>query len=118
MSELRLWRELWPVLSPGEIVLGDRFYCTEFGGRNTDFGLTVAPVATWPQQCSSQIIFGLIPGPSATILHVTRKYTQRLRPRPIHSGGRRRRGSDRGLGLPLKGAHSARPPAIASAMTQ
>jgi hypothetical protein len=28
MSELRLWRELWPVLSPGEIVLGDRFYCT------------------------------------------------------------------------------------------
>ena len=28
MSELRLWRELWPVLSPGEIVLGDRFYCS------------------------------------------------------------------------------------------
>jgi hypothetical protein len=28
MSELRLWRELWRVLSPGEIVLGDRFYCT------------------------------------------------------------------------------------------
>lgn len=28
MSELRLWRELWPVLSPGEIVVGDRFYCT------------------------------------------------------------------------------------------
>ena len=28
MSELRLWRALWPVLSPGEIVLGDRFYCT------------------------------------------------------------------------------------------
>ncbi len=28
MSELRLWRELWPALSPGEIVLGDRFYCT------------------------------------------------------------------------------------------
>ena len=28
MSELRLWRELWPVLSSGEIVLGDRFYCT------------------------------------------------------------------------------------------
>jgi hypothetical protein len=28
MSELHLWRELWPVLSPAEIVLGDRFYCT------------------------------------------------------------------------------------------
>ena len=28
MSELRLWRDLWGVLSPGEIVLGDRFYCT------------------------------------------------------------------------------------------
>jgi len=28
MSELRLWRELWPALSPGEIVLGDRFYCS------------------------------------------------------------------------------------------
>jgi len=28
MSELRLWRELWCVLSPGEIVLGDRFYCS------------------------------------------------------------------------------------------
>ncbi len=28
MSELRLWRDLWPVLSPGEIVLGDRFYCS------------------------------------------------------------------------------------------
>ncbi|GAF96903.1 unnamed protein product, partial [marine sediment metagenome] len=28
MSELRLWRELWPVLSPGEIVVGDRFYCS------------------------------------------------------------------------------------------
>lgn len=27
-SELRLWRPLWAVLSPGEIVLGDRFYCT------------------------------------------------------------------------------------------
>lgn len=28
MSELALWRTLWPRLSPGEIVLGDRFYCT------------------------------------------------------------------------------------------
>jgi len=28
MSELTLWRTLWPHLSPGEIVLGDRFYCT------------------------------------------------------------------------------------------
>ena len=28
MSELRLWRELGPMLSPGEIVLGDRFYCS------------------------------------------------------------------------------------------
>ncbi|HUU22594.1 MAG TPA: IS4 family transposase [Phycisphaerae bacterium] len=28
MSELQLWRDLWPVLSPGEIVVGDRFYCT------------------------------------------------------------------------------------------
>ena len=28
MSELHLWRKLWPVLSPGEIVLGDRFYCS------------------------------------------------------------------------------------------
>jgi hypothetical protein len=28
MSELALWRTLWPHLSPGEIVLGDRFYCT------------------------------------------------------------------------------------------
>jgi hypothetical protein len=26
MSELHLWRALWPRLSPGEIVLGDRFY--------------------------------------------------------------------------------------------
>ena len=28
MSELALWRSLWPRLSPGELVLGDRFYCT------------------------------------------------------------------------------------------
>jgi hypothetical protein len=28
MSELALWRTLWKHLSPGEIVLGDRFYCT------------------------------------------------------------------------------------------
>ena len=28
MSELALWRKLWSVLSPGEIVLGDRFYCS------------------------------------------------------------------------------------------
>jgi hypothetical protein len=28
MSELQLWRELWGVLSPGEIVLEDRFYCS------------------------------------------------------------------------------------------
>jgi hypothetical protein len=28
MSELALWRTLWRRLSPGEIVLGDRFYCT------------------------------------------------------------------------------------------
>jgi hypothetical protein len=28
MSELQLWRTLWPVLSPGEIVLGDRYYCS------------------------------------------------------------------------------------------
>ena len=28
MSELRLWRELWSLLAPGEIVLGDRFYCS------------------------------------------------------------------------------------------
>jgi len=27
MSELALWRKLWAALSPGEIVLGDRFYC-------------------------------------------------------------------------------------------
>jgi len=27
-SELALWRTLWKRLSPGEIVLGDRFYCT------------------------------------------------------------------------------------------
>ena len=27
-SELRLWRTLWPALSPGEIVLGDCFYCS------------------------------------------------------------------------------------------
>jgi hypothetical protein len=26
MSELRLWRTLWHLLSPGQIVLGDRFY--------------------------------------------------------------------------------------------
>jgi hypothetical protein len=30
MSELALWRKLWPVLSPGEIVLGDRFYCSYY----------------------------------------------------------------------------------------
>jgi hypothetical protein len=30
MSELSLWRTLWKRLSPGEIVLGDRFYCTFF----------------------------------------------------------------------------------------
>ena len=29
-SELVLWRTLWPCLSPGEIVLGDRFYCTVY----------------------------------------------------------------------------------------
>lgn len=28
MSELKLWRELWPVLSPREIVVADRFYCS------------------------------------------------------------------------------------------
>jgi hypothetical protein len=28
MSELRLWRTLWSALSPGEVVLGDRFYCS------------------------------------------------------------------------------------------
>jgi hypothetical protein len=28
MSELRLWRDLWPALSPGEIVLADRLYCS------------------------------------------------------------------------------------------
>lgn len=28
MSELSLWRTLWPVLSPGEIVLADRLYCS------------------------------------------------------------------------------------------
>ena len=28
MSELRLWRELWPALSPREIVVADRFYCS------------------------------------------------------------------------------------------
>jgi len=27
-SELALWRRLWSVLAPGEIVLADRFYCT------------------------------------------------------------------------------------------
>ncbi len=27
MSELRLWRTLWAALCPGQIVLGDRFYC-------------------------------------------------------------------------------------------
>ena len=30
MSELHLWRQLWPSLSPGEIVLGDRFYCSYY----------------------------------------------------------------------------------------
>lgn len=28
MSELALWRKLWQALSPGEIVLGDRYYCS------------------------------------------------------------------------------------------
>ena len=28
MSELVLWRKLWAVLSPGEIVLGDRLFCS------------------------------------------------------------------------------------------
>jgi IS4 transposase len=28
MSELALWRKLWGVLSPGEIVLGDRLFCS------------------------------------------------------------------------------------------
>jgi hypothetical protein len=28
MSELALWRTLWPHLAAGEIVLGDRFYCS------------------------------------------------------------------------------------------
>ena len=28
LSELTLWRTLWPLLSPGEMVLGDRFYCS------------------------------------------------------------------------------------------
>jgi IS4 transposase len=28
MSELVLWRKLWTVLSPGEIVLGDRLFCS------------------------------------------------------------------------------------------
>jgi hypothetical protein len=28
MSELALWRKLWAVLSPGEIVLGDRLFCS------------------------------------------------------------------------------------------
>ena len=28
MSELYLWRKLWHLLSPGEIVLADRLYCT------------------------------------------------------------------------------------------
>jgi hypothetical protein len=28
MSELHLWRSFWPALSPGQIVLGDRFYCS------------------------------------------------------------------------------------------
>lgn len=27
-SELPLWRQFWPVLSPGELVLADRFYCS------------------------------------------------------------------------------------------
>jgi len=27
-SELALWRGLWPGLRPGDVVLGDRFYCT------------------------------------------------------------------------------------------
>jgi hypothetical protein len=27
-SELSLWRSLWRLLSPGDIVVGDRFYCT------------------------------------------------------------------------------------------
>lgn len=30
MSELALWRKLWPMLRPGEIVVGDRFYCTYY----------------------------------------------------------------------------------------
>jgi hypothetical protein len=28
MSELRLWRELWHLLTPGDVVVADRFYCT------------------------------------------------------------------------------------------
>ena len=28
MSELHLWRTLWAALAPGQIVLGDRFYCS------------------------------------------------------------------------------------------
>jgi len=33
-SELRLWRRLWNWLRPGDIIVGDRFYCTyaDFGG--------------------------------------------------------------------------------------
>ena len=30
MSELALWRALWPTLRPGEIVVGDRFYCSYY----------------------------------------------------------------------------------------
>jgi hypothetical protein len=30
MSELALWRTLWPMLCPGEIVVGDRFYCSYY----------------------------------------------------------------------------------------
>jgi len=28
VSELHLWRKLWHLLRPGDLVLGDRFYCT------------------------------------------------------------------------------------------
>jgi hypothetical protein len=28
VSELRLWRRLWHLFSPGDVVLGDRFYCS------------------------------------------------------------------------------------------
>lgn len=33
-SELRLWRKLWTWLHPGDVIVGDRFYCTYYDLAN------------------------------------------------------------------------------------